>query len=192
MIRNIGRLSGIASGLQVEREKISASDNDDSENAGCEDNSVSYVQQLERENDRLTSYAKKAEETKDSLRRLEDLRKHLAYLIFGIIALWLLCVFGLVFLGSLDVYYFKGNCNLSERNLFFRATQIMPSTCDFLTKGSVLNLSEKIVIALITTTTINILGLAYIVARWLYPNPNGNKKKNKNKPKEEKADSSEA
>ncbi|WP_431022030.1 hypothetical protein ABMA09_18570 [Erwinia rhapontici] len=146
----------------------------------CDEDNSPYVEKLEAEILRLTEYAAKAEETKESLRRLENLRKHLAYIIFVIIAIWLVCVFGLVFLGSLDVYYFKGNCDLSERNLFFRATQIMPATCEFIGKGSVLNLSEKIVIALITTTTINILGLAYIVARWLYPDPNG-KKKNKTK-----------
>ena len=33
-----------------------------------------------------------------------------------------------------------------------------------------LKVSDPIQIALITTTTINVLGLFYIVARWLFPN----------------------
>jgi hypothetical protein len=146
----------------------------------CDDEPSGYVEFLEQEVDRLTDYAKKAEETKESLRGLENLRKHLAYSIFAIIGVWLIAVFGLVFLGSMDVYYFKGACNLSEHNLFFRSTQVMPETCTLIAKGSVLSLSENIVIALITTTTFNILGLAYIVARWLYPDSAG-KKKSKDK-----------
>lgn len=169
-------------GRDTSKSQSKATDSDE-----CFDEEPSQYQIfLEQEVQRLTAYAEQAEETKDSLRRLEELRKRLAYLIFGIIGIWLIAVFCLVFLGSLDVYYFKGTCDLSERNLFFRATQIMPSTCEYITKGSVLNLSEKIVIALITTTTINILGLAYIVARWLYPDPNGKKNKASKKSKKSK------
>lgn len=32
-------------------------------------------------------------------------------------------------------------------------------------------LSEKVLIALITSTTANVLGLFYVVAKWLYPSP---------------------
>lgn len=34
-------------------------------------------------------------------------------------------------------------------------------------------ISYAVMIALITTTTINVLGLFYIVARWLFPQKNG-------------------
>ncbi|MGL5965606.1 MAG: hypothetical protein ACRCZ6_00160 [Kluyvera sp.] len=192
------RFSGILTGLEREQKKVSDSDRSTHQESPqsskhqrrripshnvspgedcdtCERSRL--VDYLESEVKELTAYAAKAEEAKDSLRRLEDLRKHLAYLIFGIIGLWLVAVFGLVFLGSLDVYYFQGDCKLADDSLFFHSSQVMSSTCAFIKRGSVLNLSEKIVIALITTTTINILGLAYIVARWLYPDPNGQKKK---------------
>ena len=36
--------------------------------------------------------------------------------------------------------------------------------------------SDAVIIALITTTTINVLGLFYIVARWLFPQKNSNDK----------------
>jgi hypothetical protein len=36
--------------------------------------------------------------------------------------------------------------------------------------GHAFNLSDGVVIALITTTTVNVLGLFYIVAKWLFPN----------------------
>jgi hypothetical protein len=32
-------------------------------------------------------------------------------------------------------------------------------------------LSEKVLIVLITSTTANVLGLFYVVAKWLYPSP---------------------
>jgi len=32
------------------------------------------------------------------------------------------------------------------------------------------NLSDKVLIAFIATTTVNVLGLFYVVAKWLYPN----------------------
>ena len=35
-----------------------------------------------------------------------------------------------------------------------------------------MKVSDSVLIALITTTTINVLGLFYIVARWLFPNKN--------------------
>lgn len=34
------------------------------------------------------------------------------------------------------------------------------------------NLSDKVLIAFIATTTANVLGLFYVVAKWLYPNGN--------------------
>lgn len=168
------------------RKKSSSETNPTESNEDCDEEPSAYVEYLEGEVDRLTEYAKKAEETKDSLRGLETLRKHLAYSIFIIIGVWLIAVFGLVFFGSLDVYYFKGDCNFSEANLLFRSMQVFPDACNFIGKGSVLNLSENIVIALITTTTFNVLGLAYIVARWLYPDSNGKKSKKAKKSESDK------
>lgn len=37
--------------------------------------------------------------------------------------------------------------------------------------------SDPVLIALITTTTLNVLGLFYIVARWLFPQKNGSAEK---------------
>src|SRR5438477_7269179 len=39
--------------------------------------------------------------------------------------------------------------------------------------GGYFVLSEKVLITLITSTTINVLGLFYIVAKWLFPEVNG-------------------
>jgi hypothetical protein len=39
--------------------------------------------------------------------------------------------------------------------------------------GRQFHLSDAVVVALITTTTINVLGLFYIVAKWLFPNRGG-------------------
>ncbi|WP_343870934.1 hypothetical protein [Tatumella terrea] len=137
---------------------------------------------LEDDISELKKYAEQAESTKDSLYRLESLRKRLAYIIFSIIGFWLVLVFCLVFLGSLDVTYFKGKCSPSSYNLL-RSIDIISQQCIYLKHGTVLSLSEKIVITLITTTTVNVLGLAYIVARWLYPEPKVKKKKKKKKGK---------
>lgn len=38
------------------------------------------------------------------------------------------------------------------------------------------NLSDQVLIAFITSTTINVVGLFVVVAKWLFPNGNGNKK----------------
>ncbi len=45
----------------------------------------------------------------------------------------------------------------------------------------VLKVADSVLIALITTTTANVLGLFYIVARWLFPNKNNTETKDQSK-----------
>lgn len=106
----------------------------------------------------------------DHYQQLYDLRKNVAIFIFVLISFWLLCVMGLVFFGSFDVHYFQGQCgNLSHS--WFENVKSLPEKCAYIKQSTFLNLSESIVIALITTTTANVLGLSYIVAKWLFPKP---------------------
>lgn len=139
----------------------------------CCDNSecVSYVKLLESENEELKRYAAKAETKKGELLKLGKLRRLLAWFIFTIITIWLVAVFVLVFYGSLNVAYFSGKCLPHETGHFFvvKGFQVISENCHFVMANKVLNLSKEIVITLITTTTANVLGLSYIVARWLYP-----------------------
>ncbi len=44
-----------------------------------------------------------------------------------------------------------------------------------------MKVADSVLIALITTTTANVLGLFYIVARWLFPNKNTNDSKEQSK-----------
>ncbi len=71
-------------------------------------------------------------------------RKNFSWLIFGMCSLWL------VFIG-IFLWYF------SSRRDFL----------GFLEKP----ISDSVLIALITTTTANVLGLFFIVAHWLFPTP---------------------
>lgn len=43
------------------------------------------------------------------------------------------------------------------------------------------NLSDKVIITFIATTTANVLGLFYVVAKWLYPNGDGKSQEKKNR-----------
>lgn len=105
----------------------------------------------------------------DHFQQLYALRSRVAIFIFFLIFVWLLCVMGLVFLGSYEVYYLKGNCNNYELHSWYQKIKALPEGCSYLKRSTFLNLSESIVIALITTTTANVLGLSYIVAKWLFP-----------------------
>lgn len=105
----------------------------------------------------------------DHFQQLYVLRRNVALFIFALIFVWLLCVMALVFLGSYEVYYLKGNCNNYELHSWYQKIKALPDGCAYLKRSTFLNLSESIVIALITTTTANVLGLSYIVAKWLFP-----------------------
>ncbi len=101
--------------------------------------------------------------------KLYSLRRNVAIFIFVIIFVWLLCVMILVFLGSYEVTYLKGECVSYEHYSILQKVIAVSEKCSLLKNGNYLNLSESIVIALITTTTANVLGLSYIVAKWLFP-----------------------
>jgi len=109
----------------------------------------------------------------DYFKSLHNLRRNVAYFIFFLIFTWLTCVMYLVFLGSYDVYIFQGKCGDLNVISLYQKYKIVPEGCTVLKNGTYLNLTESIVIALITTTTINVLGLSFIVAKWLFPT-NGN------------------
>ncbi|MCS0286860.1 MULTISPECIES: hypothetical protein [Vibrio harveyi group] len=100
---------------------------------------------------------------------LYKLRKKVALFIFFLIFFWLLCVMVLVFLGSYEVYYLQGNCGSYELHSWYQKVKAIPDGCAYIKRSNFLNLSESIVIALISTTTANVLGLSYIVAKWLFP-----------------------
>ncbi|NVK54962.1 MAG: hypothetical protein HWE26_05060 [Alteromonadaceae bacterium] len=103
-----------------------------------------------------------------NLQALNTLRLKLAKFIFRLIVGWLVAVMLLVFLGSYEIFVFTGECP-NQTNTWFGNVQSLPSGCNYLTSKTYLNLSETIVVALITTTTINVLGLSFIVAKWLFP-----------------------
>jgi hypothetical protein len=107
------------------------------------------------------------------LSQMHKLRQNVAVFIFVIIFVWLVCVMALVFFGSYDVTYLKGSCVSYEYHTWLQKLVAVPEGCAVLKSGNFLNLSESIVIALITTTTANVLGLSYIVAKWLFPKPQG-------------------
>lgn len=100
---------------------------------------------------------------------LYGLRRNVACFIFFLIFFWLLCVMLLVFLGSYEVYYLQGTCGSYELHSWYQKIKALPEGCAYIKRSNFLNLSESIVIALITTTTANVLGLSYIVAKWLFP-----------------------
>jgi len=100
---------------------------------------------------------------------LYKLRRNVAIFIFFLIFVWLLCVMALVFLGSYEVSFFQGSCGFLDTQSWYQKLTVLPEGCAFVKSGNFLNLSEAIVIALITTTTANVLGLSYIVAKWLFP-----------------------
>ncbi|EOA6606596.1 hypothetical protein BTO01_22995 [Vibrio jasicida] len=100
---------------------------------------------------------------------LYKLRRNVACFIFFLIFIWLLCVMALVFLGSYEVYYLQGTCGSYELHSWHQKIKALPEGCAYIKRSNFLNLSESIVIALITTTTANVLGLSYIVAKWLFP-----------------------
>ncbi|MBM95425.1 MAG: hypothetical protein CMI09_06210 [Oceanospirillaceae bacterium] len=110
-----------------------------------------------------------AQETKE-LQRLKSLRRWVAIAIFALIFLWLIGVMWLVFLGSYEVQYLQGTCEGYSPSALYEKFKILPEGCQLAGDArTYLNLPEPIMIALITTTTINVLGLAFIVANWLFP-----------------------
>jgi len=109
----------------------------------------------------------------DYFQQLYVLRRNVAVFIFFLIFVWLLCVMSLVFLGSYEIYYLKGDCGSYDLHSWYQKIKELPEGCSYLKRSTFLNLSESIVIALITTTTANVLGLSYIVAKWLFPKHNG-------------------
>lgn len=109
----------------------------------------------------------------DHFQKLYKLRRNVASFIFFLIFFWLLCVMALVFFGSYEVYYLAGKCGDLVSNSWYQKIHSLPEGCSYLKRNTFLNLSESIVIALITTTTANVLGLSYIVAKWLFPKHEG-------------------
>ena len=105
----------------------------------------------------------------DYFKSLHNLRRNVAYFIFFLIFIWLTCVMYLVFLGSYEIYVFQGTCGDLSIYSWYHKYKLIPEGCVVLKNGTYLNLTESIVIALITTTTINVLGLSFIVAKWLFP-----------------------
>lgn len=114
-----------------------------------------------------------------NLRALNELRHKLAKFIFKLIVGWLIAVMLLVFLGSYQVFLFSGECDLTS-TFWFSNAQHIPVGCELAESKTLLTLSETIVVALITTTTINVLGLSFIVANWLFPSSRKSKKVTKN------------
>lgn len=100
---------------------------------------------------------------------LYRLRRNVACFIFFLIFVWLFCVMVLVFLGSYEVYYLQGTCGSYDLQSWHQKIKALPEGCVYIKRSNFLNLSESIVITLITTTTANVLGLSYIVAKWLFP-----------------------
>lgn len=123
------------------------------------------IQELELTKQQVDGLEHKVEH----FRMLYKLRRNVAIFIFFLIFFWLLCVMGLVFLGSYEVYYLQGNCGNYELHSWYQKIKALPQGCAYIKRSNYLNLSEAIVIALITTTTANVLGLSYIVAKWLFP-----------------------
>lgn len=139
------------------------------------------------EKEKVQFYSRPSDEKKDELartqqeqsaafqqqlvdaRNISKLRLSVVRFIFGLIFVWLLCVMGLVFLGSYDVSHFYGNCDGYAMVTWFEKFKLVPEGCSYLRSSTYLALSESIVIALITTTTANVLGLSFIVSRWLFP-----------------------
>jgi hypothetical protein len=102
---------------------------------------------------------------------IRKLRVGIAGSIFVLIFLWLIGVIWLVFLGSYEIQYLHGVCADYNIHSFYDKFKVLPSGCELISdaKTTYLKLPEPIMIALISTTTINVLGLAYIVANWLFP-----------------------
>jgi hypothetical protein len=102
---------------------------------------------------------------------IRKLRVGIAGSIFVLIFLWLIGVIWLVFLGSYEIQYLHGVCADYNIHSFYDKFKVLPSDCELMSdaKTTYLKLPEPIMIALISTTTINVLGLAYIVANWLFP-----------------------
>lgn len=102
---------------------------------------------------------------------MRKLRVGIAGSIFVLIFLWLIGVIWLVFLGSYEIQYLHGVCADYNIHSFYDKFKVLPSGCELISdaKTTYLKLPEPIMIALISTTTINVLGLAYIVANWLFP-----------------------
>jgi hypothetical protein len=93
-------------------------------------------------------------------------RRRYALLLFGVILVWLAFIAVVVFLSGAG-----SHPNVRIHIWFFR---IHLPTATF-------KLSDSVLIALISTTTINVLGLFYIVARWLFPSKNNEKPAQKEK-----------
>lgn len=104
------------------------------------------------------------------LKTLRWLRVIVSVCIFVLIVYWLTTVMELVYLGSYQVQYFQGVCTGFIPPIEATSITVLPEGCSPTGEPApYLKLPESIMIALITTTTINVLGLAFIVANWLFP-----------------------
>ncbi|WP_350656677.1 hypothetical protein [Psychrobacter sp. S1-30-MNA-CIBAN-0213] len=93
---------------------------------------------------------RRSEETLKDYKETNTLRQKYAKNIYRLTYIWLIFIGSVVLLtgiGDLNIVIGKFNIELID----FR-------------------LSDNVLIAFITTTTINVIGIIYIVARWLFPN----------------------
>ncbi|EMD1175065.1 hypothetical protein VP758_001581 [Vibrio harveyi] len=144
------------------------------ESVGCSTGEAELYQQVEDTKLQEVIDAGKEQEMEfrekiRHFRSMNSLRKWAAIAIFSLITIWLICVFGLVFFGSYEVYYLSGACGSYELQDWHQKLKAIPEGCNYLKRGNFLNLSEGIVVTLIGSTTANVLGLSYIVANWLFP-----------------------
>ena len=93
--------------------------------------------------------------SEESLRDYQEtntLRQKYAKNIYRLTYMWL------IFIGSIVLLTGIGSLSIEVESLNLELKLI-----EF-------NLSDNVLIAFITTTTINVIGIIYIVARWLFPN----------------------
>ena len=95
---------------------------------------------------------RRSEETLRDYKETNTLRQKYAKNIYRLTYLWLIFIGFIVLLTGIGNLHIKIEWLGLDFNLF-----------EF-------NLSDNVLIAFITTTTINVIGIIYIVARWLFPN----------------------
>jgi len=134
-----------------------------------DDDPKGETQAIKEQNDLLSEDREKKIRELEAFASLHGFRRVVAAFIFLLILLWLGGMIYLVFLGSYEVFYFSGECSEFDFNSWYKKFKVISDSCTYLKKSTYLNLSESIIITLIGTTTANVLGLSYIVARWLFP-----------------------
>lgn len=95
---------------------------------------------------------RRSEENLKDYKETNTLRQKYAKNIYRLTYIWL------IFIGAIVLLTGIGDLHLSNETLNLKFDLV-----DF-------ELSDNVLIAFITTTTINVIGIIYIVARWLFPN----------------------